>query len=270
MVAVVRGTLATALGMAALAVTVHARADIDPPRGYDWVRSVRVTIENTLPDHVLVLWPCYAGPQLSLEPYCVIRAGDTVDPNALLYALPAKDVKLEKYAPAEPDPRARPDEVVIVDPKIRHREAEFFKDDPRVVRPGFALDGRRLGMAPSDTGIAAATYFVRVERAGAKGVEARFVRAKYRCRSGAEVELAWGPKQDQPPIPSCPVDDDHGSPMLLGDAGPVERGVTGELSESPTRPRLLSLSPKQAIWLGALVSSLGLIAFGVVAKRKRS
>jgi hypothetical protein len=269
MVAVVRGTLATALGMAALAASVHARADIDPPAGYDWVRSVRVVVENTLPDHVLVLWPCYGGPQLSLEPYCVIRAGDTVDPNGLLYALPAKAVKLEKYAPTEPDPRARPGEVVIVDPKIRHGEAKFFKDDPRVVRPGFALDGRRLGMAPSDTGIAAATYFVQVERAGEKGVEARFVRAKYRCRSGGEVELG-GPKQDEPPIPSCSVDDDHGRPMLLGDAGPVKRGATGELPEKPAPRRLLSLSPKQAIWLGALVSSLGLIAFGVVAKRKRS
>jgi hypothetical protein len=113
--------------------------------------------------------------------------------------------------------------------------------------------------------VRAAEYVLHVDRIGPNDIEARFVRAKYSCRSGASVEVDWGARQDQAPVPSCPATDDQGQLIPAGD-----RGKTGELATDwARRSSALPVSPRQAIWLGVLVSSLGLIGLGVVLRRKK-
>jgi hypothetical protein len=253
-----------ALLLALLTSTGSASADIDPPAGYEWLRTRRVTIESVPADHVLVVWPCHDGPQTALEPYCVVRAGDSFHPNGLLYAIPSKLVKTAPYRPDKPDPRARPGQLVIVEPRIE-LESRFFKDDPRVVRPGFELGPGWSDRTPSRTGVREAEFFLRVDRVDPKGIEARFVRARYSCRSGASVVLDWGDRQDESPVPSCPATDDRGQVIPTGDPG-----ATGDLATDwARRPSALPVSPRQAIWLGALVSSLSLIGLGVMLRRRK-
>jgi hypothetical protein len=258
----------SSLAAVVLAVAVlgsPARADISPPDGYAWLRGHRVKIENVVADHVLVLWPCDDGAQFSLEPYCVLRAGDLVHPNGAIYALPASAVKTAPYRPAQPDPRARPNDTVIVEPKIE-LEAEFFPNDRRVVRPAFDLNGQTPRMVAEGTGVDSATFVLRIERVGPKGVEARFVSALYRCQNGAEIELAWERGAEHPPVPSCPVTDDRGQVIPIRDGGP---GTTAELPPDVAAGPKLPVTPRQAIWTGALLSSLGLIGVGLMLRREK-
>jgi hypothetical protein len=246
----------------------EARADISPPDGFAWLHGHRVRIENVVADHVLVLWPCDDGAQFSLEPYCVLRAGDLVHPNGAIYALPANAVKTAPYRPALPDPRARPNETVIVEPKIE-LESKFFREDRRVLRPAFDLYWRTPKMVAEGAGVDSAVFVLRIERVGPKGVEARFVRAEYQCRNGLALDLAWARGAEHPPVPSCPVTDDRGQVIPPGDGGPENRGATAELAPDVAPGPTLPVTPRQAIWLGIALSSLGLIGVGLMLRREK-
>lgn len=247
----------------ALALTLGAlplRADISAPDGRRWIREYGTTIVNLdeFPSYVLVAWPCRAAVDVSLDPYCVAKPGESLQAEAL-YALAKRDVELGEIGERNGVKLAAP-VLAILKPHIDN-ERKFFRNDPRVIRP-FFLRHNLFGSSSRQTGVVGAWYFARIESIDAKtGVRAKFVRAKYECRTGAQVEVDWGPNQEEPPVPLCPVTDDQG--MLI----PVSTGTTrGEGTLTPVRP-----PPTRArtIWLGVMIASLGLIGVGALWKKKR-
>lgn len=255
---------AVAVSLAALLAATDARSDISPPPGYEWLLDRRVHVVRVPADHLIVLWPCDDGPELSLEPYCVIRAGDTVRPNGSLWAIPYAKVETAPYRPKQPDPRARPGELVILKPRIAHHEADFFAKDPRVVRPGFSLTPSGFDRIVQNAGVEGAVHSLSVDRVGDRGIEARFVSAKYRCRDGKTVDVAWGPRQDQVPMPSCSVTN-------ADEQRSADAGNPNATTEPPPRgaSRSKATVSRQAIWLGVALGFLGLVGAGVLLVRNK-
>jgi hypothetical protein len=235
-----RGSISLAVSGALLSATSVLSADISPPAGLDWISNLGVTVVNVdaFPDHVLVVAPC-----VSARNYCVLQTGDVVQ-GQTLHAIRRKDMTLN--------------EGDIEKPKVG---TDFFEKDPRVLRPGFNIDPGTFTTAVAHTGVRAARYFVKVEKIGDEGVEARFVRAEFQCRNGAKVEADWGPSQAEPPVASCPVQDDDGR-LVAADAG-----IARATEPLPSRP---PPTGSRLIWLGAVAVCLGLVGFGALLRDKKS
>ena len=264
--------LCLALGAAvSLAPSGEARADIEPPRGFEWLRRREISIVNrdAFPDHWLVTWPC-STEQFALGPYCILRDDEALFPDGMLYAIDKTKVKVGELPASERPASARGRApLVIRSPALRDTEA-FFKQDLRVIRPGFSLAPTFTSMLPKNTGVQSAKYFVEVTRIGAAGVEARYVRARYGCQNGTEVELPWGSDQGEPPIPSCPVTDDRGALITPNDAGVIEAGAHAGLDRTWAERSSLPLSPRHLMWLGVAITSLSLLGAGLLQRdRKR-
>ncbi len=225
----------------------RARADIDPAPGLEWLSAYDVVLENAadFPNHVFVTFPCFGEPvATSLNPYCVVREGDA-DPRwklhlgGTLYAIPARHVKLSRDGETG---LWRFDAPQITD------EEAFFERDVRVVRPGFLVPSGPLSSAPEGVGIRHATYYLRVESVGRDGVVARFSRAKYRCASGAELELPWDPARAEPPVPICP---------------PAEHlTLSPGLPGAPPRPP----PDLRMVWFGVALASASLLLGGLLLR----
>jgi hypothetical protein len=253
---------------ATLATVGAARADIDPPAGYEWLRASRTTITNAraFPDYVFVAWPC---PQSYLvEEYCVVDPDQSTEVRGTLFALSTRDATVgpKKEWDADMTRAWEAAPRVLIRPAFQN-ERTFFEKDPRVVRPGFVLQSRWTDMLVRNTGVRAAEFFVEISKVGPAGVDARFVRAKYTCKNGGEVDLAWGPSQDEAPIPICPVLDDQGQLIQFVDGGKASPGATSALPASWSEKSLLPLGREQLIWGGVLSTSLSLLGAGLLLRR---
>jgi hypothetical protein len=246
---------ATVLVTLALVLAAPASlADISPPAGRRWIAERGTTIVNAdeHPDWVLVAWPCRPEVHVSLDSYCIPKKGESLHADSL-YAIAKKDVTLgvrEKDTP------------FIERPEISS-ESQFFLKDPRVVRPPFALSRTSFRSTVDGLGVVGAWYFARIDAIDAKtGVTGRFVRVKYECRSGATVELEWGPNQEEAPLPRCPVTNDRGERVPVSDAPLPGEGTIVDVRPPPSRAR--------TIWLGVMIASLGLIGVAALWRKQQS
>ncbi len=232
-----------------------AVADIDPPRGLEWLPDTRVAIENVadFPDWVFVAWPCNQLPHraLAMEPYCVVRedgtrAGADLDPDGSLYALPARATKVVH------DPKGgvmgQP-AWIITQPDLRHDEA-FFKTDRRVVRSAFVPNAPGVISVPRGLGLQAGVFWVRIDGVDETGLRAHFARVVWTCKSGDTIELAWDASRPEPPLPTCPT---VGLPQVLGELPSA--------SPPPERDR-------QSLWLGLAIAGVSLLTGGILLRRE--
>ncbi len=239
----------------ALAVASHARADIDPPRGLEWLPRARVAIENLaeFSDWVLVAWPCHELPHRSpaLDPYCVVRAAADgqpafVDPAGALYALATRDTQVVFDPKGSADGKAA---WVIIKPEIRDVES-FFGSDRRVVRSAFVPNGPGVRSVPDGLGLQEGLFWIRIEAIDEKGIRARFSKVTWTCRSGDTIELPWDASEREPPLPVCPS---VGLPQL-----------PAELPAAPAPPE----RNRRSLWLGLAIAGVSLLAGGILLKRE--
>lgn len=250
-----RSAVPLALALAFGFVT-PAGADIDPPNGRRWISYYGATIVNAdeFPDWVLVGWPCSQSVDFALDPYCIVKKGEFLSDTSV-YAVAKRDVTIREVT--EKNGRKLQASVLVFDPDPDD-PARFFRGDSRVIRPPFETRREIFQSAEPNLGVRGAWYFLRIESIDRdKGVKAKYVRAKYECRSGAQVEVDWGANQDLPPIPQCPVTDDRGDAISKPGSG---EGVVIPVRPPPSRAR--------NIWLGLMVVSLGLIGVGALWKKR--
>ena len=239
-----------------VATSVPASADISPPAGLEWVREREVIVESVAEfrDWVVLAAPC-TGPDY--QSYCIVHEATPIYPNGHLYAMLTRDVVVR---PSEHDGRTP----TIAKPNLGLDAEEFLRKDRRVARSSLHLGSPRLAAAHENSGVSSATYFVRIERITAQGLDARFVRARYRCGDGAYVERDWGPDQSEPPLPGCPARDDQGAVMEPSGAG---AGPAGERpSFSPADPAAVRFPYGRGgiFWLGAALASASLLGVGLL------
>jgi hypothetical protein len=254
---VLAGALAAVLitGMAA-----ESRADVSPPDGYDWLGRREVEVENVdaFPEWVFIANRC--GPPGAMQEYQVVRPREALECiYGVLYALPAGAVRTRPIEPWS-GPNAAP--LQLVAPELTNAN-EFFEKDRRVVRPGLPLNGWGATIA-KNVGVRAVRFRVRVDGVGPGGVKAHYTSVRYECKSGAIVELAWGRDQSAPPLPRCPVTDDHGELVGAFDGGVPAPGATAP--PPAARPGGDSLRRGRTIWLGVLVTSLSLLGAGLLLR----
>lgn len=262
---VTRHELPTVLPVAAgvalvFGVAGTARADIDPPRGLEWLHQREVEVANlaAFRDWVFVAWPCNSG--LEFQGYCVIRPETgAFYQQGTLYALSARDAQLGPV-PDVRRPVLRLGRLAVTD------EQKFFQGDPRLVRPGFDLDPWGAATA-KNIGARSVRFRVQIDSVGAEGVKAHFTSARYECRNGAMLEVPWGPDQQQAPLPRCPATDDWGQLIGPFDGGVAAPGATAGLAPAWERPSGLPVPRGHAIWLGVFVTSLSLLGAGLLLRR---
>ena len=234
--------------LAFVCTTTRARADIDPPPGYRWVRSHEVVVTNLAAngDWVFVQFPCS-----SRLGYCVLSEGDPIGAWDGIYALPKRDVVIARSDGGEP--RDRP----ILKPEI---SLELFERDPRVRRLARRPDsgiGRTLRNVP----VQSARYVLSIDAVGEHGIDAHMVQARYECAGGSVVELPWGANADEPPVPSCPVSDDHGE---------LDGGASSELPAFEARRWPFAARRGHVMWAGLAITSLGLLCAGLLLRGARA
>lgn len=267
MLLVARRELSRGFGVAFTAVLSacvagEARADISPPAGYDWLSHREVEISNleAFPDWVFVSDRC--GPRDLVQEYLVVRPREVLDCTyGTLYALPAREVRtrpVEQWSGPPPAP------LRIVEPAIADAK-KFFETNPRVVRPGFVLDPWGSTTA-KNVGARAVRFRLRVDAVGTGGVKAHFTSARYECKTGAFVEVEWGRDQREPPLPRCPVTDDHGQWVGALEGGVPAPGATSV--PGPTEPPADSPRRDRTLWLGVVVTSLSLLGAGLLLREK--